>query len=65
VAKGYAQKHDVKFNDTFARMVKFTSIIVLLIVTTIKNLEIYQVDFKNAFLNGNVDETIFMEQLNG
>ncbi len=55
VAKGYAQKHDVEFNDTFARMVKFTSIIVLLIVTTIKDLEIYQVDFKNAFLNGNLD----------
>jgi hypothetical protein len=55
VAKGYAQKHDVEFNDTFARMVKFTSIIVLLIVITIKDLEIYQVDFKNAFLNGNLD----------
>lgn len=38
MAKGYAQKHNVEFNDTFAQMVKFTSIIVLLIVITKKDL---------------------------
>lgn len=65
MAKGYAQKHDIDFNDMFALMVKFTSIKMLLIVAAIKNLEIYQVDFKNAFLNGNLNETIFMEQFNG
>ncbi len=46
MAKGYAQKHDVDFNNTFAPMVKFTSIRVLLTIVAIKDLEIYQVDFK-------------------
>ncbi len=37
----------------------------LLAVATIKDLEIYQVDFKNAFLNGALNESIFMKQPDG
>lgn len=44
-------------NDNYIR--------VLLAIATIKDLEIYQVDFKNAFLNGALDESIFMKQLDG
>jgi hypothetical protein len=46
-------------------MVKFTSIRVLLAIIVIRYLEVYQVDFKNAFLNGDLNEIIFMEQLDG
>ncbi len=59
------RKHDVDLCDTFGLIVKFTSIIVLLAIVAIKNLEIYHVDFQNAFLNGNLDETIFMKQPDG
>jgi hypothetical protein len=46
-------------------MVKFTSIKVLLAIVVIRYLEIYQVDFKSAFLNGDLKEVIFMEQPDG
>jgi hypothetical protein len=49
----------------YGPIVKFTSIRVLLAIVAIKNLGRYQVDFKNAFLNGDLDETIFMKQLDG
>jgi hypothetical protein len=65
IAEGYAQKHKVDFNDTFALMVKFTSIKLLLAIILIKDLEVYQIDFKSAFLNGDLEEVIFMEQHNG
>jgi hypothetical protein len=57
------QKHGIFFNDMSSPMVKFTSIRMLLAIATIKDLEIYQVDFKNAYLNGDLNETIFMKQL--
>jgi hypothetical protein len=46
-------------------MVKFTSIKLLLAIIVIKDLEVYQIDFKNAFLSGDLEEVIFMEQHNG
>ncbi len=46
-------------------MVKFTSIRMSLAIVAIKDLEIYQVDFKNAFLNGDLNKTIFVKQLDG
>jgi glutaredoxin-related protein len=52
IVKGYTQKHKVDFNNTFVLVVKFTSIRVLLVIDVLRDLEIYQVDFKSAFLNG-------------
>jgi hypothetical protein len=46
-------------------MVKFTSIKLLLAIVVIRDLEVYQVDFKSAFLSGDLEEIIFMEQPNG
>jgi hypothetical protein len=37
----------------------------MLVINVMKNLEVYQVDFKRAFLNKDLDEVIFMEQLDG
>jgi hypothetical protein len=60
-----SQKHKVDFSDTFAPMVKFTSIKLLLAIIVNKDLEVYQIDFKNAFLSGDLEEVICMEQHNG
>ncbi len=59
VAKGYTQKHKVDFNNTFVPIVKFTSIKVLLVIVAIRDLEVYQVDFKSAFLNGDFKGSLF------
>ncbi len=42
-----------------------TSIKMLLVIDVMKNLEVYQVDFKSAFLNRDLNEVNFMEQPNG
>jgi hypothetical protein len=46
-------------------VVKFTSIKLLLAIVVIRDLEVYQVDFKSALLSGDLEEVIFMEQPNG
>jgi hypothetical protein len=46
-------------------MAKFTPIRVLLAIVAVRYLQVYQVDFKNAFLNGDLKEVISMEQLDG
>jgi hypothetical protein len=65
MAKGYAQRYNVDFSYTFALVVKFTSVRMLLAIVAIRNLEMYQVDFKSAFLNRDLNEIIFMEQPDG
>ena len=46
----------------FSPLVRFTSIRLLLAIVTNLNLELHQMDVKTAFLNGELDEKIYMEQ---
>ena len=61
VAKGFTQIHGIDYTDTFAPVTKFTTIRALLTLATKYNLEIHQMDMKSAFLNGELDEEIFLE----
>ena len=61
VAKGYAQTYGVDYEETYAPVAKYMSIHILLVIGTILDLEIHQMDVKTAFLNGNLDEEIYME----
>ena len=61
VAKGYGQQYGVDYDETFAPMAKFNSIRVLLSIGAILNLEIQQMDVKSAFLNGRLDEDVYMD----
>jgi hypothetical protein len=65
VAKGYSQKVGVDFNETFAPVAKFTSIRALLALAATYDLEIHQMDVKTAFLNGDLEEDIYMVQPEG
>ena len=49
----------------FAHVVKHTSIRILLVVVNQLDWELQQLDVKTAFLNGDLEETIFMEQPEG
>ncbi|CEG49956.1 retrotransposon ty1-copia subclass [Plasmopara halstedii] len=55
----------VDYNETFAPVVKHTSIRTLFALAAEKDLEIYQFDVNTAFLYGTIDTDIFMEQPDG
>ena len=61
VAKGYTQKAGIDFTETFAPVVRFNTLRVLLAITALKDPELDQVDFKSAYLNGEIAEEVYME----
>ena len=65
VAKGFKQKENIDFFDTFSPVTRITSIRVLISLASIHNLLIHQMDVKTAFLNGELDEEIYMDQPEG
>ncbi|KAL0325398.1 UNVERIFIED_CONTAM: Retrovirus-related Pol polyprotein from transposon TNT 1-94 [Sesamum radiatum] len=65
VAKGFKQKEGLDFFDTYSPVTRITSIRVLIAVAALYDLEIHQMDVKTAFLNGELDEEIYMEQPEG
>jgi hypothetical protein len=60
VTKGYTQVEGLNYDETFALVVKFTSIRTLLALAAHLDLEIHQVDIKTAFLNGKLDKEIYL-----
>ena len=65
VAKGFSQVPGVDFTETYASVAKFPSIRAVLSIAATKDLEIFQVDAVTAFLNGEVEEELYMEQPEG
>ncbi|CAI7871014.1 unnamed protein product [Closterium sp. NIES-54] len=65
VAKGYQQKEKVDYKELFAPMVKPTTLRTLLAGAAIKGWVVKQMDVTTAFLNGILEEEIFMAKLEG
>ena len=63
VIKGYKQKEGLDYFDTYSPVTRISSIQMLIAIAAIHNLKIHQMDVKTAFLNGDLDEEINMEQL--
>ena len=62
VAKGYSQRYGVDYHETFSPVVRFDTLRTLLSFAVQNNLLIDQMDVTTAFLNGYLDEEIYMEQ---
>jgi transposase InsO family protein len=65
VGQGFTQVYGVDFNETFAPVVKYKSLRVLLSVASILNYDIKQLDIVTAFLYATVKEDIYMRQPKG
>jgi hypothetical protein len=65
VAKGYSQKEGIDYNETFAPVLKYKSLRILLSLAAIKDMEVKQMDVETAFLNAPIKEEVYMEQPEG
>ena len=65
MAQGYTQVEGVDFDESFAPVARLVSIQILLSIACIMNFKLYQMDVKNAFLNGLLKEEVFFEQAKG
>ena len=65
VAKGYNQKAEIDYEETFSPIAMPKSIRILLSIATHYDYEIWQMDVKTTFLNGHIQEEIFMDQPEG
>ncbi|KAI3790923.1 hypothetical protein L2E82_04359 [Cichorium intybus] len=65
VAKGYTQVHGIDYEDTFSPVAKIKSIRVIMAIDAYYDYEMWQMDVKTAFLNGYLEEDVYMEQPEG
>ncbi|KAK8700448.1 hypothetical protein V6N13_018844 [Hibiscus sabdariffa] len=65
VAKGFRQIHGVDYDETFSPVAMLKSIRILLAIAAFHDYEIWQMDVKTAFLNGKLEEDVYMTQPEG
>nr|GFA45840.1 hypothetical protein [Tanacetum cinerariifolium]GFB78781.1 hypothetical protein [Tanacetum cinerariifolium] len=63
VACGYRQEEGINFEESFALVARLEAIRIFLAYATHKNMVVYQMDVKTAFLNGNLREDVYVSQL--
>jgi len=65
VAKGFRQVHGIDYDETFSPVVMIRSIRIILAIAAYYDYEIWQMDVKTAFLNGYLEENVYMMQPEG
>ena len=65
MCKGYAQVEGIDFEETYVPVARLVAIRMFLALSCHKNFKVYQMDVKSAFLNGNLEEEVYIEQLEG
>ena len=62
VAQGFCQKEGIDFEETFAPVARLESIRILLAFAASKGFKLFQMDVKSAFLNGFIEEEVYVRQ---
>ena len=65
MAKGFRQTHGIDYDETFSPVVILKSIRILLAIAAYHDYEIWKMDVKTTFLNGNLLEDVYMKQPEG
>lgn len=62
VVKGYSQRHGIDCDEVFAPVVRLETIRLIIALAAHNRWKIHQMDVKSAFLNGILDEEVYVEQ---
>jgi len=62
VAKGYSQQEGIDYTKTFASIARLETIHILLSFAAYNNMKLYQMDVKSIFLNGLIQDEVYVEQ---
>ena len=62
VAQGYTQVEGLDFGETYASVVRLEAIRILLAYSYDHNIKLYQMDVKSVFLNGYINDLVYVEQ---
>jgi len=65
VAKGYYQKEGIDYNETFAPVIKQQALKLFLAISVNEDAEIHHIDITTAFLNGEIDEEVYIDPPEG
>ena len=65
VARGFSQIEGINYEETFAPVARYSSIWTILALSTQMGRHIHQMDVKTVFLNGVIEEEVYIEQLKG
>ena len=62
VAKGYKQKHGIDYEETFVPVARMETVRAVLAIAAQYKLNVHQIDGKSTFLNGVLEEEVYVEQ---
>lgn len=65
VAKGYSQQQGIDFEETFSPVARFETVRIILALAAQFQLPVFQFDVKSAFLNGDLNEEVYVAQPQG
>ncbi|GJX91293.1 calcineurin B-like protein 4 [Tanacetum coccineum] len=65
VIKGFRQREGLDFFDTYLPVTRITSIRMVLAIAALRKLEVHQMDMKMTFLNGDLENVLYMNQPEG